>query len=213
MGKTASTLGRRATRPLKEFNLEERVAKELRKEKRSAAPRHQTTAAIIEEAVRDQPKEVKQSLEEKDDMLLERLRSVYVTSEDVTPEHKTTTSNPERPLPRDRTVMSTPDYGYFEPKSVPYGKVTLRDAIEVIKHHQENPKLWTAKKLADEYRLSAELTEKVLRYFRLFELVVPANEKAKDATRALLHSTPLIAHTIKQLPASEGTEKEKDKKS
>lgn len=211
MGKAASSLGYKATKPLREYNLEQRVAKELSREKRPAAPRHQTTAALFEEAVRGQSQEVKSRLQEKDSDLHDRLKSVYVTSQDVMLPHTAIKDNPDRPLPMDRSVIIDPEFGFIEPKLVPYGKVTLRRAVEAITRHQEDPVLWTARRLAIEHKLSVELTEKMLKYFQTFVLVVPPNPKAKLASNSLLR-TPLAAphHSIRQLPA--GDEAEQDPK-
>lgn len=51
MGKVLSSLGGKVTRPLRDFNLEERAFKEITKEKRPAAPRHESTAMLIEESI------------------------------------------------------------------------------------------------------------------------------------------------------------------
>lgn len=209
MGKAASSLGYKVSKPVREFNLEQRVAKELSREKRPAAPRHQTSAALFEEAVRGQSEEVKSKLREKDEELHHRLKSVYVTSEDVTLPIKPIKDNPDRPLPIDRSVTVDPEFGFIEPKSVPYGKVTLRRAVEAISRHQEDPVLWTARRLAIEHKLSVELTEKMLKYFQTFVLVVPPNPKAK-LTSDSLSRTPLAAphHSIRQLPAGDKAEQD-----
>ncbi|XP_045133569.1 NADH dehydrogenase [ubiquinone] 1 alpha subcomplex assembly factor 4-like [Portunus trituberculatus] len=211
MGKVASSLGYKVTRPLREFNLEQRVTRELKKEKRPTAPRHQTTAALFEEAVRDQPEEVKSSLREKDTDLHQRLKSVYVTSQDVTV--PVNPVNPDRPLPMDRSVTMDPEFGFIEPKSVPYGKVTLRRAVEAISRHQEDPVLWTARRLAIEHKLSIELTEQMLKHFQTFILVVPPNPKAKLASDSLSR-TPLTAphHSVRQLPEGEADQDSKGNK-
>lgn len=207
-------MGRRATKPMREFNLEQRVAKELSREKRAAAPRHQTTASLIDEAVRDQPRELKRTLVKKDNLLLDRLKSVYVTSEDVVPQHSATKDNPERPLPSDRSYVGDPDFGYFEPKVVPYGRVTLRDAVEAITRHQEDPILWTPRRLALEYRLSIELTEKMLRHFRMFVMVVPPDSKEKVAAGTQPHTALAGAapHTVRQLTVGGGMAQDPENK-
>ncbi|XP_037799056.1 NADH dehydrogenase [ubiquinone] 1 alpha subcomplex assembly factor 4-like isoform X3 [Penaeus monodon] len=115
MGKVMSALGRRATKPIRDFNVESRAHREITKEKRPVAPRHESTRLIIEESIRNQPEEVKKSLEEKDDILLNRLKQIYVTSEDPMPT-KEIPDNPERSLPSDRSYVADPEYGFYEPK-------------------------------------------------------------------------------------------------
>lgn len=39
---------------------------------------------------------------------------------------------------------------------MPVGKVTLRNAIKFITHHQRNPKEFTVEKIAEEYKLPEE---------------------------------------------------------
>lgn len=52
MGKVMSALGRRATKPIRDFNVESRAHREITKEKRPVAPRHESTRLIIEESIR-----------------------------------------------------------------------------------------------------------------------------------------------------------------
>ncbi|KAK4310036.1 hypothetical protein Pmani_018369 [Petrolisthes manimaculis] len=158
MGKVVSVLSKRVfVKPVKDYNLEQRAFKEISKEKRPVAPRHESTTALIDEMVHAQSAETKRKLEVKDDLLLERLRDVYVTSQDVMPKQQIK-SSPNRPLPADRTMHVDPEYGYFEPRNVPYGKITLKDAVQVISKHQENPDMWTPQRLSREYRLDLGLT-------------------------------------------------------
>ncbi|XP_063606993.1 NADH dehydrogenase [ubiquinone] 1 alpha subcomplex assembly factor 4-like isoform X1 [Penaeus indicus] len=212
MGKVMSALGRRATKPIRDFNIESRAHREITKEKRPVAPRHESTRLIIEESIRNQPEEVKKSLEQRDDILLNRLKQIYVTSEDPMPT-KEIPDNPERSLPSDRSYVADPEYGFYEPKAVPYGKITLRNALHAIGMHQQDPEQWTAKKIAYEYKIDEGLTEKVLRHFRTFVLIVPDDVKKKRITSEVLRSTPLVApHSIKQLPAGSSNAAEKDEK-
>ncbi|KAG7157242.1 NDUFAF4-like [Homarus americanus] len=160
MGKVMSAMSRRATKPLREFNLETRVMKEITKERRPAAPWHESTAKLIQQSVQAQPEEMTRQLEERDDHLLDRLKKVYVQS--VDPEPQTQPQIPEnldRPLPTDRTVLPDLDFGFYEPKSVPYGKITLRDAVDAISKHQQDPELWTPKKISYEFKLDTGLTD------------------------------------------------------
>lgn len=210
MGKAFSALGRKATKPIREFNLEERAHRAITKENRPKAPRHASTIRIIEESVRNQPEEVKRKLIEKDTQLLERLKDVYVTSEDVTPEKKLHSETPERPLPSDRAFNIDPEYGFHEPVKIPYGKITLRTALDVISKHQQDPEVWSAKKISYEYKMDMGLTEKVLSHFRTFVLILPDPSQKHKITEDMLKASPLTAPIyLKQLPS--GSEEESRK--
>lgn len=71
-------------------------------------------------------------------------------------------SNPSRPLPLDRKHVEEFEYGTKEPANVPIGKVTLRMALEFLTKHQNDPKEFTVKKIADDYSLSEEKVGKFI---------------------------------------------------
>lgn len=206
MGKVISSLGKRAIRPFKEFNLEARSHKEILKENRVTSPWHESTTKIIKDSIRSQPDEVKKRLKEKDDILVDRLKKVYVTSKDVQPQNPIE-GDPSRPLPVDRNVHLNPEFGYFEPKSVPYGKITLRDFVEVVSKHQQDPEVWTPKKISYEYKLDTALTEKLLRHFRTFVLIVPKDYKTTKITQSTLKTIPSTTPaSLKQLSQDDSEE-------
>ncbi|XP_045603632.1 NADH dehydrogenase [ubiquinone] 1 alpha subcomplex assembly factor 4 [Procambarus clarkii] len=212
MGKIISLLSRRATKPLREYNLDSRVFKEIAKEKRPVAPWHKSTIKLIEDSIKAQPKEVARHMEEKDDFLLERLKEVFVTSENPLLQQQIT-ENPNRPLPTNRTFVSEADFGYSEPKVVPYGKIILRDAVKAISHHHEDPELWTAKKISYEYKLDTGLTEKVLQHFNTFVVIVPEDHKTKKMSEETLKNTPITASgTLKQLTSATNDDKSVESK-
>ncbi|KAK7086888.1 Uncharacterized protein (UPF0240) [Halocaridina rubra] len=193
MGKVFSTLGRKATKPIRDYNIEERAHRAITKPNRPSAPRHPTTVQLIEESIKNQPEELRHSLKEKDLQLLKRLEDVYVTSEDVSPQVSISSKNPHRPLPADRAYIVEPEYGFHEPLKVPYGKITLRDALAAISKHQENPGEWTAKKISYEYKIDLGLTEKMLIHFRTFVLVLPNQSKNHKLTKEMLEASSLKA--------------------
>lgn len=56
----------------------------------------------------------------------------------------------------DRSAIEDFELGYKEPSRVPYGKVTLRNAIKFILNHQHKPEEFTAEKIAEDYKLPEE---------------------------------------------------------
>ncbi|XP_064095113.1 protein NDUFAF4 homolog isoform X1 [Macrobrachium nipponense] len=213
MGKAFSALGRKAGKPIRNYNIEERAHRAIMEKNRPKAPRHESTVRLIEDSVRSLPEEIKENLKGKDKELLERLRTVYVTSKDVTPEIKISSETPNRPLPVDRKTMEDPEYGFHVPARVPYGKITLRDALQAISKHQEDPQLWTAKKISYEYKIDSGLAEKMLTYFRTFIVVVP-NKKEQRITGDVLRDSQLKAPLyLNQLPSGTPSESKSEEKS
>lgn len=70
------------------------------------------------------------------------------------------------------------DLGYHEPdvQKVPRGKCTLRQAIQFISDHQQNPKDWTSERIANEFKLKRENVGNILEHFRMFQIHLPKEE-------------------------------------
>lgn len=69
-------------------------------------------------------------------------------------------------MPLDRHPVVDYELGYKEPKRVPYGKVTLKNAIKFITNHQLNPEEYRVEKIAEEYKLPEEaVSECFVRFF------------------------------------------------
>lgn len=172
----------KALRPLKSFNIENRAHRVISKEKPIVAPSYPSTVEELKR-VREAEPDIDDKLNRKDPELDDRLKDVYVTShgrpeDDVTKEHST-----NRPLPQNRTAVPDFDFGLKEPDKIPYGRTTLRHAIDYIASHQINPEEVTAAKIAFEYKLKVEDVENILKYFKTYEVYMPAT-KTTPATFA-----------------------------
>lgn len=170
----------KALRPLKTFNIENRAHRVISKEKPTPAPRYPDNLEDLKRAIEAVPN-IDDKLDKKDPALDDRLKEVYVTSkgrpeDDITREKRSQSKT--RPLPLDRKMPPEYDFGFKEPDRVPYGKTTLRDAINFITFHQSNPNEVTAAKIAFEYKLREEDVEHILKYFKTFEIYLP---KTKDS--------------------------------
>lgn len=168
----------KALRPVKSFNIENRAHRVISKEKPTVAPSYPSTVEELKR-VREVDPDIDVKLSKKDPELDERLKDVYVTShgrpeDDVTKEKQEKTS--DRPLPQDRKAVPDFDFGLKEPEKVPYGKTTLRHAIDYISSHQINPEEVTAEKIAFEYKLKVEDVENILKYFKTYEVYLPATK-------------------------------------
>ncbi|CAH2097736.1 unnamed protein product [Euphydryas editha] len=170
----------RALRPLKSFNIENRAHRVISKEKPEVAPRYPSTMEELKRVQEIDP-EIDSKLDRKDVELDQRLKDVYVTSygrpeDDVTKEKRE--QRPDRPLPQYRGAVPDFDFGLMEPEKVPYGKTTLRHAIDFISAHQVNPEEVTAAKIAYEYKMKEEDIENILKYFKTYEVYVPATKQS-----------------------------------
>lgn len=63
----------------------------------------------------------------------------------------------EKQLPLDRRTTEDYEFGYLEPEKVPIGRCTLRQALKFIADHQTEPTVWTAGKIAEDYKMKPEL--------------------------------------------------------
>ncbi|XP_077485582.1 NADH dehydrogenase [ubiquinone] 1 alpha subcomplex assembly factor 4 [Amblyomma americanum] len=167
-----------ASKPVRNFNIENRVEKVISAAKPKSAPRHPSAAKHeTEMGLADTSK-----LLEKREDLLERLRSVKVVSSDPNAQVQETTPPPtsERPLPQSRTTPEQRKYGFFEPSLVPRGKLTLRQATQLLADAQNDPAQFTPQALAAQYNLSEQDVHSVLKYFGVFNMY----ESSKSTTRS-----------------------------
>lgn len=153
------------SRPVRDFNIENRVDRVISAEKPKTAPRHPSDA-------KHEPKAADTSrVQEKREDLLERLRSVKVVSSD--PDPQTQESAPptsDRPLPQSRAVPLEQKYGYFEPAVVPRGRLTLRQATQMLADVKMEPGTFTPEAVAAQYSLDEKDVHNVLRYFSVFRV-------------------------------------------
>ena len=98
-------------------------------------------------------------------------------------------------LPQIRTVQPPPTYGYEEPKIVPEGKCTLRQALEFITDHQNDPAANKIDSIAKAHNMKVSDVENIVKNFRVFELYIP-RDKNVDLTKSVLKA--LGANKIRQ---------------
>ncbi|KAL5972012.1 NADH dehydrogenase ubiquinone 1 alpha subcomplex assembly factor 4 [Taenia solium] len=113
---------------------------------------------------------------ERDARLEERVSSFDIASEgikkSILPEGFDYVPKSDRKLPQ-RFELGNPlppphmDFGFAVPECTPKGKITMRQAINMIKSYQLREK--TVPQLADEYGLDVSMVASVCKYFSLFE--------------------------------------------
>lgn len=75
-----------------------------------------------------------------------------------------------RKLPQDRVPPQLFDLGIKDPPKVPIGKVSLREAIDMIKGHALDPETFNAEYLAEFHDMKTEHVFAILDRFKTFEV-------------------------------------------
>jgi NADH dehydrogenase [ubiquinone] 1 alpha subcomplex assembly factor 4 len=190
MGNIVSLIGKAALRPVKNIAVEVRAEKVISRDKPIPAPWHPTTEKRLQEIkqglyisniilkmtvilmflcnflLTEFPERLSKELNEKDEELLNKLKSVYVTSYDPSPP-ELKKENPLRPLPKVREYQGVSEMGYTEPDMIPKGKISMRQALLMIGKHHQDPESNTTLTLAQEYTLDLQTTGKdnIIKYF------------------------------------------------
>ncbi|XP_004566266.2 NADH dehydrogenase [ubiquinone] 1 alpha subcomplex assembly factor 4 [Maylandia zebra] len=173
-------MGARVTRVFRNYNLENRVHRELSKDKPRAAPRH----SVKLPPTASSPQEV-DSLNQNNAPLLDHLRSVYVESRDPAPAaaevSKDVTAGREQRRLLKFSVPASP-LGLVELTDVPIGKLTIAEALKAVGSHQHQPQMWSPEKIAQEYSLDLKETKALLDFFVPFkvEIIPPKTKKTKQ---------------------------------
>ncbi|XP_042359457.1 NADH dehydrogenase [ubiquinone] 1 alpha subcomplex assembly factor 4 [Plectropomus leopardus] len=173
-------MGARVARMFRNINLENRVHRELTKEKPRAAPRHETKLAPSADV-----SDAADSVNKKNDPLLNLLKSVYVESKDPAAAAEAPQEVPageeaaRRPL---KFSLPGDAYGLVELTDVPKGKLTIAEALKALSSHQRQPQTWTPEKIAQEYSLDLKDTKALMEFFVPFQvhIIPPKTEKAKQ---------------------------------
>ncbi|XP_070705591.1 NADH dehydrogenase [ubiquinone] 1 alpha subcomplex assembly factor 4 [Pempheris klunzingeri] len=172
-------MGARVARMFRNFNLENRVHREISREKPQAAPRHGAPAPPLAGGSEVDP------VNQRNDPLLSLLRSVYVESTDPAaaaeaPKEVTAVEETERrPL---RFSLPGDPYGLVELTDVPKGKLTIAEALKATSSHQRQPQTWTPEKIAQDYCLDLKDTKALLEFFIPFQVQIlpPKTANAKQ---------------------------------
>ncbi|XP_034006527.1 NADH dehydrogenase [ubiquinone] 1 alpha subcomplex assembly factor 4 [Trematomus bernacchii] len=177
-----SNMGARVSRMFRNFNLENRVHREISKEKPRAAPRHE--ADLSRSSGGSEAAETAELVSQKNAPLLGLLRSVYVESKDpaaaeASQEVSVETEGARRPL---RFSLPGGQYGLVELSDVPRGKLTIAETLKALGSHQSQPQTWTPGKIAQEYSLDLKDTKALLEFFIPFQvhIIPPKTQSAKQ---------------------------------
>ena len=133
--------------------------------------------------------EIKKEIDERSESLLDRLRSVRVRSHDQSqyeyPEEKL--EKDKSKLPQERHTSQLPLHGFVDPVTVLKGKLALKDAIQFISQHAEDPQVFNSELIAQTHQLDQKDVENILKYFKLFQLHMPVEQYDKQFPLLSLH--------------------------
>ncbi|XP_020492352.1 NADH dehydrogenase [ubiquinone] 1 alpha subcomplex assembly factor 4 [Labrus bergylta] len=177
-------MGARVARMFRNFNLENRVYREISKEKPQAAPRHAGSVpppaggSVAAETVTED------LANKKNDPLVSLLRSVYVDSTDPAAAEMSKEDTADKESERRPLKFSLPgaSYGLAELTDVPKGKLTIAEALKALSSHQRHPQTMTQEKIAQDYCLDLKDTKALLEFFVPFQvqIIPPKTEAAKQ---------------------------------
>lgn len=63
-------------------------------------------------------------------------------------------------LPTERSTPASTELGYIEPIVVPKGKITLKQLMELLRQHREDPEVFSVERISDQYKISNENASK-----------------------------------------------------
>ncbi|KAK3597313.1 hypothetical protein CHS0354_010948 [Potamilus streckersoni] len=178
-------LTRKATKPIKDFNIENRLQREIDRQQQipKVAPRHKSTEQAYEQLATEHP-EIMQELNKKNEKLLDNLKQLRVTSHGPPPELKS-----KGKLPQYMRHQKSPEFGFYEPEKIPEGRVTLRSALDFITQHSIDPSSVTVETIAKQYKIDRIQVQNVLTYFLTFRIHISED---------LLKKYPKISKTLEQ---------------
>ncbi|XP_076656434.1 NADH dehydrogenase [ubiquinone] 1 alpha subcomplex assembly factor 4 isoform X2 [Halictus rubicundus] len=170
MGKVLSRL----TRPIRTMNIENRAQKVISREKPVPAPHHASVSKQKELVDKMYPNFMEEH-NVKNPALDERLKNVFVTSDDpVQPEQKTKEET-AKVLPQKGVSAPDFEFGFYEADTIPEGRCSLRQALAFMKSHADNPTEHTIEKIAVQYKLDKNVVASILKHFKIPEVETKTN--------------------------------------
>ncbi|XP_012276588.1 protein NDUFAF4 homolog [Orussus abietinus] len=175
MGKVYSILGRR----LQRFNVDNRAQKILSRDKQNPAPQYKSTQEQLNIVKKLYP-DFMEKHNKKDKELDHRLKDVRIVSHDPEGIKENVKSDPKRSLPHERITAPEFEFGFYEPSVIPEGKCSLKQVLKLIENHAQDPQTHTAASIAQKYKLDPKHVENILRYYKMYELVLPKTTSKSD---------------------------------
>ncbi|KAL7300666.1 hypothetical protein TKK_0006649 [Trichogramma kaykai] len=195
------TFASRLSRPLRNWNIENRAHKAVSRDKPKPAPTYDSTKKQIELVNKLDP-QYKDKASTKNVQLDENLKQVFVRSNTAEVQEIDTRADPEKPLPKDKYLPEEFEFGFYEETQDIPGRISLRRAIELIGKRNADPKINSIEALASEYKLEPKTVENILEYYGIFKVVNFEHNYHGDSIakpiRISLKSGIMIKHTEKK---------------
>jgi len=198
MGGSISKLrGHFITRPAQRFNIETRTEKVLSQDMPMPAPKFKADIESRQSNLEENWKQMDKDIRSKDFTHSERLKDVYVTSEDpegfdshINRERKV---HPDRPLPTNtRAWQLTRGFGTPQGYKASSGRITLEAAQEMLLDHSTNPQLFNAGALATKYDIKVADAESIIQSLTVFTFI-KSKSKAITEDEILRLKDPHVA--------------------
>ncbi|XP_071491309.1 NADH dehydrogenase [ubiquinone] 1 alpha subcomplex assembly factor 4-like [Diadema antillarum] len=164
------------------FNVENRAHRLIDQQKVRPSPKHPSTAKKIAEYQRENP-EILEREQVKDERLLGMLKDVKVMSQEVEGKRlmdadmATEARRKARPLPQNRQQKLGSPSVFLEPDTIPEGRLSVGQALEMLAKHRQNKEEYSAERLSKEYKVDLKDTENILEYFQSFKVLPLLDEK------------------------------------
>ncbi|KYM95233.1 PREDICTED: protein NDUFAF4 homolog [Cyphomyrmex costatus] len=198
MGKIYSKM----TRPIRTFNIENRAAELISREKPIPAPQYATTEKQKKLLDQVNPHFLEDHYQ-KNMQLDQRLKDVFVTSRDP---QEIKESMRDSKLPQSRQSSENNFVLEFcEPTVIPMGKCSLKQALTFLLQHKRDPITYSSESIASEYKMDKKVIDDILKYFKLY---VTASSNNSEPSIQFLDS---IEDPIQDM-LDTGTKIRKDKK-
>ncbi|EHB00390.1 NADH dehydrogenase [ubiquinone] 1 alpha subcomplex assembly factor 4 [Heterocephalus glaber] len=125
--------------------------------------------------------EIKREIARKNDKLLSLLKDVYIDTKDPVSPLQVKDSETWQESKESRSPKG--HYFGMDIKNIPKGKISTVEALTLLNNHKVHPETWTAEKIVQEYHLTLEDVNLLLKYFVTFEVKIfpPENKKAIES--------------------------------
>ncbi len=175
------------TRTVQRFNIESRTDKLLAREKPITAPQFKSDRELLAEIRKTRP-DIVDAATKKDADLLNKLKTVYVSSEDPAafdPEiNSKLKENPERPLPsRGVRGFERPGFSATARTMGPGkpGRLSIDDILDLLAKGAEHGK--SVEALAKEYNLPANVVGSLGDHYEIFKFMPKSTAQSEEAER------------------------------
>ncbi|XP_074105547.1 NADH dehydrogenase [ubiquinone] 1 alpha subcomplex assembly factor 4 isoform X1 [Cotesia typhae] len=173
MSKIMGVIMSRLSKPARAFNIENRAAKILEREKPIPAPPHPSTAQQLKISREVDPNFLENHYK-KDEELYGRLKQVFVSSHIV---HKISDQESEAKKPKNKKWSQDFEYGFWEPEKIPEGRCQLKTAMQFMADYQADSKKNSIESIAMKYKLNPADVKNIIKYYRVFQVVQPQDSK------------------------------------